>query len=191
VCALARFAALTGSSSARDAARDAIAWERSAFSLPDRNWPAIRADGGTAIMTAWCHGAAGIAIGRAMIDDLLKDPGIREEIRQAVATTAAAGPARLDHLCCGTLARAEALLMAGLRLGRAEWVDAARSLAGPVADRLRRDGIAGARTAGFEYGLFQPGFFQGVSGIGYQLLRLSQPALLPSVAGFEAPAWRP
>jgi lantibiotic modifying enzyme len=102
----------------------------------------------------------------------------------------AAGQARLDHLCCGTLSRAEGLLTAGLKCGRREWVGAAEALAGPVAERLQREGIRAARTAGFEHGLFQPGFFQGVSGIGYELLRLSRPEWLPSVAGFESPAWR-
>jgi lantibiotic modifying enzyme len=28
--------------------------------------------------------------------------------------------------------------------------------------------------------IYQPGFFQGTAGIGYQLLRLAQPDLLPS-----------
>ncbi len=34
-------------------------------------------------------------------------------------------------------------------------------------------------------GLFTPGFFQGASGIGYTLLRLEAPALLPNVLLWE------
>lgn len=187
---LVRFAAASGWAPARSAAVEALAFERSRYSSADRNWPAIRSDGGTALMTAWCHGAAGIGLGRAMMRGLFDEGGIEQEMRQAADTVIASGSAGLDHLCCGTFSRVESLLTAGTRAGQPAWVDAARALAGPVARRLREEGIAGARTGGFEYGLFQPGFFQGVSGIGYELLRVSQPSLLPSVAGFEAPAWR-
>ena len=34
--------------------------------------------------------------------------------------------------------------------------------------------------------MFEPGFFQGLSGIGYQLLRLAAPSRLPSVLSFES-----
>jgi hypothetical protein len=33
--------------------------------------------------------------------------------------------------------------------------------------------------------VFEPSFFQGLSGIGYQLLRLAAPERLPSVLAFE------
>jgi GNAT superfamily N-acetyltransferase len=41
-------------------------------------------------------------------------------------------------------------------------------------------------SSGFEYPVFDPGFFQGLSGIGYQLLRVAAPSVVPSVLAFES-----
>jgi hypothetical protein len=56
-----------------------------------------------------------------------------------------------------------------------------------VVDRARRRGHFRLSGAGTDYRVFDPGFFQGLSGIGYEMLRLAQPSGLPSVAGFGAP----
>jgi type 2 lantibiotic biosynthesis protein LanM len=185
--ALARAAGPCRLPAAIPAVTRALAWERSVFSPLDRNWPSLRGDGGTAIMTAWCHGAAGVGLARVLTRDLVADPLIDEDLRVALDTTARAGASRFDHLCCGTLARAEALLAAGTRLARVALADGARRLARPIADRIVESGLAGARVADYEFGMLQPGFFQGASGVGYQLLRMVHPATLPSVAGFECP----
>ena len=183
--ALARFAVATADRAAVAAAREALAFERAVFSLPDRNWPAVRGDGGVAVMTAWCHGAAGIGLGRALMPPLAADASLSQDLAYAAEATMAAGPGRFDHLCCGTFSRVEALLTMGARAAKDEWIAAARALAEPVARRIASHGMAAARTAGFERGMFEPGFFQGLSGIGYVLLRLTDPGALPSVSGFE------
>ncbi|HEY3383784.1 MAG TPA: type 2 lanthipeptide synthetase LanM family protein [Vicinamibacterales bacterium] len=186
--ALARLATATGSAGAARAAADAVSWERAVFSPADGNWPSVRSDGGTTMMTAWCHGAAGIALGRALMRPMAAScdvDALDADIRMAAETTGRAGASRFDHLCCGTLSRAEALLVAGRSLQIGAWIDSARRLAEPIAVRVQRHGAAGAHVAGFEHGTFQPGFFQGLSGIGFELLRVSD-APLPSVAGFES-----
>ncbi len=185
--ALARSASVCRLPGAIPAATRALAWERSVFSASDRNWPSLRADGGTTIMTAWCHGAAGVGLARALTRGLLADPLAEEDLRTAIETTVRAGESRFDHLCCGTLARAETLLAAGTRLGDTGLVDGARYLARSVADRILAGGLPAARVADYEYGMLQPGFFQGASGVGYQLLRIADPSALSSVAGFEYP----
>lgn len=190
--ALARFSAVAGCSAAAAAARAALDWEQSAFSPADGNWPAIRGDGGASVMTGWCHGAAGIALALALWPRTPDDQDrIVTTLDRAVRATRAAAPARKDHPCCGTLSRSEALLAAAVTLGEGSWEAEAVRLAEPIAARARRAGAAAARTGGFEYGMFQPGFFQGVAGIGYGLLRVGHARWLPSVAGFATPAWRP
>jgi hypothetical protein len=42
--------------------------------------------------------------------------------------------------------------------------------------------------SGAEYPIADPGFFQGLPGIGYTLLRLSDPQALPSILAFDTPA---
>jgi lantibiotic modifying enzyme len=167
------------------AVRRALGHARLSYSAAERNWPLQRKAGGTLPMVAWCHGAPGIALARALLADGLLDAAAREDLDLALATTAEAPPGRFDHLCCGRLGRAEVLLAAGRRLGRASLVEAGLALAEAVAERVLASGRLGARTAGFEWRVTLPGFFEGLSGIGYALLRFAAPERLPCVLGFE------
>lgn len=186
--ALARLFVLTRDPDLLEAARRAHRHERGLFSSAGRNWPLLRAHGGTAVLTAWCHGAPGVGLARALSLDALEDDEVLGEIRVAMETTAQARPVRFDHLCCGNLGRSDALLTVGRRLDDAALIASAESTAAHVAERARAQGRLGVRTVGFENGVFRPGFFQGLSGIGYQLLRTAAPSRLPSVLGFEVGA---
>jgi lantibiotic modifying enzyme len=141
-------------------------------------------------MAAWCHGAPGIGLARACGSRNLADEHVPGEIGAAMRATLAAPRSRLDHLCCGNLARAEALLSVGQVLAVPELASRGRELAEGVAAQVVEYGRAGMRGQLFERGAAVPGFFQGLSGIGYQLLRSWAPDRLPSVLAFEAPAGR-
>ena len=60
------------------------------------------------------------------------------------------------------------------------------TFAAQVVQRARQKGHFRLSSTGFEYRVFDIGFFRGLSGIGYQLLRMAAPGRLPSVLGFEA-----
>jgi lantibiotic modifying enzyme len=139
-------------------------------------------------MVAWCHGAPGIALSRVLLPGELLDAAAREDLTIAIETTATAPPGRFDHLCCGRLGRADILLTAGRRLRNQSLEHAGHALAAPVAERVLALGRLGARTAGFEWRVTLPGFFEGLAGIGYTLLRFTAPARLPSILAFELPA---
>jgi type 2 lantibiotic biosynthesis protein LanM len=118
----------------------------------------------------WCNGAVGVALGRAVHGGPLD----ADAVDAAAAWELEAAP---DHPCCGHLGPAELLLVGGRP-------ERALALAGEVAARARAarsyriaSEIPDARLA--------PAFFQGVSGIGYQLLRLTHPQALPSVLAFR------
>jgi lantibiotic modifying enzyme len=83
----------------------------------------------------------------------------------------------MDHPCCGHLGRAELLLAAG-------HPERALDLAGQVVARARSAGTYDISRETPD-GRYAPGFFQGISGIGYQLLRLTHPGQLPSVLAFR------
>lgn len=198
--ALTRLYRLTGQAELLAAVRRAHAYERGLFVPAEANWPALREGTGSIIMTAWCHGAPGIALTRALgmhpggsggdttalnEDEDDDDDEVRGEIGTAIKTTLRAPPARYDHLCCGNLGRSDVLLTVGNRLADPALVEAAKDLATRVAERVSVQGAAGARAAGFENGTASPGFFQGLAGIGYQLLRTAEPTRLPTVLGFE------
>jgi lantibiotic modifying enzyme len=127
---------------------------------------------------AWCRGSAGVGLARLGCRDLSDDTDFAGEIEAALAATRDAPMALVDHLCCGELGRNDFLLTAGLRLDRPDLVQLARDRAAAVLARAEERG-------GFVWrhgdDSLNPGLFQGVAGIGYQLLRLRDPAALPSV----------
>lgn len=186
--ALTRLHAATGDPSYLPAVARAHAYERSLFSLADGNWPARAGDPDRSgrLMTAWCHGAPGIGLARAFAHTVIDDPELETEVAVAIETTVRPGAAQADHLCCGNLGRADVLFTIGRLLRSAPPLGAAMQIAGRVVGNARDRGHFRLSTAGGEYEVFTPGFFNGLSGIGYTLLRFAEPDRLPSVLAFEA-----
>ncbi len=119
----------------------------------------------------WCNGNVGTELGHISYG-LGPFPG-----SSTVLDTANADLGTTDHPCCGNLGRAELFLSA-------DRVDLAEDIVGRVVERASQarsyrmgKGIPDARWA--------PGFFQGLSGVGYQLLRIAAPNRLPCVLAFE------
>jgi lantibiotic modifying enzyme len=171
-----------------DAVSAAWAYERRMFAAYGGTWPTVRGDGGRMTMTAWCHGAPGIGLARACTPAGLADADVPSEVETAIAETIAAPLSHLDHVCCGNLGRAEIVLTVGMRLGRDAWVSRARSTIEAVAGLVRSQGRDGMRGQGYLRGAADPGFFQGLAGIGYEMLRAVSPHVVPSVLAFDAPA---
>ncbi|WP_437664953.1 type 2 lanthipeptide synthetase LanM family protein [Sorangium sp. So ce1182] len=183
--ALLRLHGATGDVRFRRAAEEAVNFEGALFDPARGNWPDLRVarEGGAAFMNAWCHGAAGIGLARTSGLPHLDSPGIRRDIDAAVTAVARHGAGDKDGVCCGELGRAELLLAAARATARADLEELALRRASAVVRRAR---AAGYRCSGCEgRGLFDPSFFQGLSGIGYQLLRLAYPSRLPSVLSLE------
>jgi type 2 lantibiotic biosynthesis protein LanM len=188
--ALARLFAATGERASARAARRAYSFVRHHHLQVAGNWPIAVADDGAAsggMMSGWCHGAPGIALSAIVAADVRPSPAILHGIESAMRSVVQWQPVQADHICCGALGRAEVLLVAGEALDRPDTIEAARAMAVRVVDRARRRGHFRLSGAGTDYRVFDPGFFQGLSGIGYEMLRLAQPSGLPSVAGFGAP----
>jgi type 2 lantibiotic biosynthesis protein LanM len=179
--ALLRVYRATGDTAFRAAAEDALAYERKLFMPHLNNWPDFRSGpppDGAARACQWCHGAAGIGLARVGCLDLIDDDRIMGEIEAALSSTLAATTLNIDHLCCGNFGRLDFLLTAGLRLDRPDLVACARDRA---TARVTQAAARGEFIWGGGDDRMHPGFFQGVSGIGYELLRLTSPQILPSV----------
>jgi type 2 lantibiotic biosynthesis protein LanM len=190
--ALVRLSQATGRQDFLDAAGAAHRFERRAYLPEARNWPIAAADagGGVEMMTAWCHGAPGLALARTRAAVALSDRSLLNGVEQALKTTAAV-PVRLDdHMCCGSMGRCDVLLTSGLALAADQAVTAAWTLAGQVVDRAERERRYRLTSRGHQMRVFDTGFFRGLSGIGYQLLRLAAPSRLPSVLSFDPPSQR-
>jgi lantibiotic modifying enzyme len=179
--ALLRLSSATRDDAFRSAALDALSYERRVFRSDIGNWPDFRSPASresAELPCGWCHGAPGIGLARLGCIDLIDDSAFPREIEAAVAATRDAHPTQRDHLCCGNLGRADFLLIAGLRLDRPELVALAREHAGAALNRAAARG--GFIWLGGDDSM-NPSLFQGIAGIGYQVLRLAEPASLPSV----------
>lgn len=191
--ALARLADASGEARFRDAARRGLAHERTCFVAALGNWPVLGAldpvtGSGHSVMTAWCHGAAGIALSRACLPEADRDDAVDAELAAALNALATTPLTALDQICCGNLGRADILHSLAARLGRPELAAEAQALAVRVADRASRRQVYGLRGSGVDYRVFDPGLFRGLGGVGYALLRAAHPGVLPSVLAFEVSA---
>jgi type 2 lantibiotic biosynthesis protein LanM len=211
--ALLEAASLTGEPRFREVALDGLAYERSRFAPEHGNWPDLREldapttprsttaarrgegrAGGEApsappvaaqpsFIHAWCHGAPGIGLGRLRLLRHLDDPAIRAEIEVAIQSTLAAGFGHNHSLCHGDLGNLDLVLEAARTLDPARWRDPCDRVAAAILDSIARNGPHCGNPLGVE----SPGFMTGLAGIGYQLLRLAEPARVPSVLTLAPP----
>lgn len=187
--ALLRLYAAAGDRDFLAAAIAGIHFERTAFSPLLGNWldfrPPLDHEPDPEPPCQWCHGAPGIALARLGGLSVLDNDRIRQDIDIALRTTQAYPLGPTDHLCCGNAGRLETLFAAGTLLPNPSLTALARHRAAQLLDCRGHPPnflwAAGADT-------HNPGFFTGISGLGYELLRLCFPNNLPSVLLFEPPA---
>jgi lantibiotic modifying enzyme len=164
-----------------EAIQEAREFEDRLFSANQSNWydespPSESVLGNRLLMRAWCHGATGIVMSRVALGDL---PGMAFSGREIdLAEPRQRERQQMDQLCCGRLGFLELLVIAGVKLGNAEYVARGERLARAIIDEANDlGGFAPLR----DPHVFIPGLFHGRAGIGYQLLRTAFPGNLPSV----------
>ncbi len=190
--ALYELAHATKDGAFRDGAEKAFSYERRLFDVREANWPDLRAAAPSAtravlpvFMTAWCHGAPGIALSRLRAYELTAAPAHRDEAIVAVATTrrhveaVAASDAGNYSLCHGLCGNAEVLLHAKSVLG-AGWESDEK-----LALRVAQTGMDGFATPGASWPCGTTGgqtasLMLGLAGIGLFYLRLHDPGV-PSI----------
>jgi type 2 lantibiotic biosynthesis protein LanM len=183
--ALLGLAAASGQARFRTAALDAICYERTLFVPGAENWRDLRllesgeanASGEGRYMAAWCHGAPGIGLGRLQALRQLDDAEIRAEIETAVKTTQAVGFGGNHSLCHGELGNLELLLQASLTFEDGALQEQTYRIAANLLDDIDAHGWQ----CGVPFGVETPGLMTGLAGVGYGLLRLAKPHVVPSV----------
>jgi type 2 lantibiotic biosynthesis protein LanM len=181
---------VTGAERFRKIAREAVAYERSVFSVEKRNWPDFRANHSASeenqdqqlrYAALWCHGSGGIALSRMAALKHLDGPEIRSDVHNALRTTLSEGFGYNHSLCHGDLGNIEVLQQA--RNLHPTWAT--------DAERKTRDVLAGIDEHGWLCGVphevESPGLMTGLAGIGYGLLRVACPDRVPSVLLLEGP----
>jgi type 2 lantibiotic biosynthesis protein LanM len=181
---LVRLYGVTGDRAFLDAACEGIEFERALFDERRGNWPDVRPAGAadpTGFPVKWCHGAAGIVLARLGCRRIAEIAGIEAEIDAGLRATRERYLQKADFLCCGNLGRAETFLVAA---GLTDDPESRRLAATGAASVVARAASSGGYRLFAAAGSYNPGFFTGTAGIGYQLLRLARPDL-PSVLLWE------
>lgn len=168
------------------AARDALSYEATLFDPDLGTWLDRRPEpaGPPGAPVAWCHGAPGVGLGRALSLAFDDTPLRRSELAIALATTVRLGPAADHSICHGDLGHADILLVASQLLDDPAHASAAARLAAGAVRSWQADG---QWQCGVPGGVETPGLFLGLSGIGYGLLRVCDPELVPSAVAVGFP----
>lgn len=166
--ALARLAHRSGDARFGHAALEALAFEARVLAEPaaQRDWD------------SWCHGRPGLLLAEIDAQPLRTAFPTSDALERLLATCAAAPRSPIDQCCCGSAGRIDILHTAAEQLRRPELHREALVAAGNLLAHAATRGTFGC--IGDDGGVFSPGLFQGVAGIGYTFLRLAKPGILPS-----------
>jgi type 2 lantibiotic biosynthesis protein LanM len=190
----------------RKAASEALIYERSMFSAEKRNWLDLRGASSAGQEQrksveeqvarsgmSWSHGAPGIALARLASLSSMDDEITRQEIETALATLLEEGIGyHHEHigpnhsLAHGDFGNLEVLLMASQTFNTPQLYAARERYVAHLLESRNRHGWI----MGVPLNVETPGFMTGLAGIGYELLRLSEPDTIPSVLTLAPPMVR-
>ncbi len=189
--ALLKLFECTGIANYRETAERAIRYENTLFSPDRNNWQDIREyndQPGTSpsYMLSWCHGAPGIGLSRLATQHISDNQTVETDIRNAIRATRESYKNMItrDHLCCGNMGLADILLYFAIKTGDRDLIIESGKKTSKVLQSAEKSGNYNLLFGSGE-DIINPGFFQGISGIGYALLRQAYPEKFPSILIFE------
>lgn len=150
-------------------ALDALKYENSLYD-EEGGWPDLR-DGHSGYMSGVCSGAPGVGLARlAMIGSSKElDEYAFADIDRAVRHCKRSFPMTKDDVCCGNASGIDFLITVGRKANDRQFLYDARQRMSWVIERKNAAGIYGYDTYA---NLELLGFFDGICGMGYEMLRL-------------------
>ena len=192
---LLRLSAVSGQERFRETALAAMEYERSVFSVEQRNWPDLRKEflasiaseesgqhEGDSYMVAWCHGAVGIGMGRLASLEYGEDATLHAEIDAAFQTSLAHGFGTNHCLCHGDMSALEFVSSATKLPAFSRYEEQVQGVTAALLDSIEEQGWV----TGVPMGVETPGLMIGIAGTGYALLKAASERI-PSVLLLEPP----
>ncbi len=189
--ALAVLAQLTGHAAYDALANEALRYDNSHYSAEQQNWIDVRSEYadyasrvGEDQPAAWCHGTPGIGLARVGIASVrAPSTDLLNDIDVAVRRTQEDGFGTNHTLCHGDLGNLELLLSASQTLPGGPYTRQTYQIAAQILASLDEYGCIDASPLTIE----TIGMMTGITGAGYELLRLAYPDKVPSVLLLEPP----
>lgn len=152
--------------------------------IKDDNWMDLRNKESQANPVYWCHGATGITLSRVLSKRFLRDEDkqiLDKDIEMGINKILHDGFYFTNHcLCHGTFGNLDCLLSIGNRINDKKLIDIVYKLADIECLNMIENGVICANPLKVE----TINFMLGISGIGYELLRLHDNTI-PSVLSME------
>jgi lantibiotic modifying enzyme len=179
--ALARAANVLKDPALSEMALEALAAEDRAYDPELSNWMfQIDSLGQRKGMNAWCNGASGIGL---VLSEVRATGVWSTELKQMLSRVSEKVKEMsftpIDHCCCGNAGRLGISHTLALREDGVS-IKFVRQAESMFLEHRRREGRFNLDEE-VEGWLGEAGFFRGLSGIGYVLLRLREPSLLPDI----------
>lgn len=168
--ALGRLYKVSGEARYMQAAREAVCYENDILRDREYAWPGLEGQSAE-IQLSWCTGAAGICLNRLEAGDIIGLGQRNSDLKAVLNLIRNAGDLSKNDLGWGNFGLIDVLLTVSNRLDDAELYNEA----------LKR---AARYRECFDDTIHDLSFFNGISGIGYVMLRLID-RRLPSVLAFE------
>lgn len=183
--ALLRLYRVTQRNEYKVAALKGLEYEHTLYNNELKNWADMR-EKQSSYSVFWCHGASGVGLGRLMMLDEYNHESIKTDLDNAIFTTINYGFQQSSHsLCHGDLGNLDLLLLASRKLNNTLLKKESYLKAGLIFEEFKthnfqwKCGIPGEDPT--------PNLMLGLSGIGYELLRLFDEENIPSVLVLEPP----
>ncbi|UKO95911.1 type 2 lanthipeptide synthetase LanM family protein [Nostoc sp. UHCC 0870] len=164
-------------------AKEAIAYERSLLVAETAN-SSEASHQNHSFSLGWSHGTAGIVLARLGSLTIFDHEEIRQEIASGLNTIQKSNSNIVDRLSCGNFGIVDVLLEASMRFLDPNLLQDAQQRAVLLINKSQQSGSFYLFSPHHQ-DMYNPGFFNGMAGIGYGLLRLSYPQLLPSILLFD------
>lgn len=183
---------VSGENRFREAAKEALVYEKSLFSPEVGNWLDIREDNTSSTelkndlpkyMTAWCHGAPGIGMARLACLNFLDDSMLKQDVEIAIKTTLETGFGQNHSLCHGDLGNLDFLLQVQQKGFPFDVEKQIKELTSNIYKSINHYGWL----CGIPMNIETPGLMTGLAGIGYEFLRIHNPTRIPSILILDSP----
>jgi len=162
----------------KEASREAIIYENGLVFDKNGGWSGLKGRSAESSLS-WCDGAAGICLNRMEAGNMI---GISDsQFKTVLDLIKAKKDLGRDDLCWGNFGLIDVLISTSYKLADAELYDEALKRAKRYIDAVNGSGGISAFS---NLGFHDLSFFQGISGIGYVLLRLVDKQL-PSILAFK------